>query len=118
MLRSIAQAGDAAHIGVESFLAFRLQEALAHMVIGAGALEILRAAGGAAIGDALAPAILHGARLARPFAEPSVVVAEMALKPQPDPVDFSDLGPAPWGHVEADQQPVRPAIVFREVGEG
>ena len=66
----------AAHIGVVAFLALRLQEALADMVIGAGALQILRAARRVAVGDAFAAAVLDGARLARPFAEPGIIVAD------------------------------------------
>ena len=73
-----------AHVGVVPFLALRLQEALADVVIGAGALQILRAARRMAFGNALAAAVLDGARLARPFAEPGVVVTDDFLEPQPD----------------------------------
>ena len=72
----------AAHIAVVAFLALRLQEAFADMIIGAGALQILRAAG-AGLGDALAAAILDGAGFFRPFAEPGVVVANMILEAKP-----------------------------------
>ena len=113
----LAQAVHAAHIGIEPFLALRLQEPLAHVVIGAGALQILRAAQRAAVGDALASAVLDGARLARPFPEPGIVVADAVLQPQPDAIDLADLGAAPRRHVEADQQAMRPAIIFREIGE-
>ena len=78
VLGGIAKAIDAALIGVVACLALRLQEALADMIIGAGALQILRAAYRVARGDALAAAVLDGARLARPFAEPGVVVADAA----------------------------------------
>ena len=79
VLGGIAKAVDAALVSVVALLALRLQEALADMIIGAGALQILRAAYRVARGDALAAAILHGARLARPFAEPGVVVTDAAL---------------------------------------
>ena len=61
------------------FLALGLQEALADMVIGARTLQILRAADGVAFGDAGAAAVFHVTRLARPFAEPGVVVADAAF---------------------------------------
>ena len=88
------------------------------MVIGAGALQVLRAAGRVAFGDAFAAAVFHLARFARPFPEPGVVVADAVLQPQADAVDLADFGAAPRRHVQADQQAVRPAIVFREIGEG
>ena len=74
--RRVAKAIDAAPVGVVSLFAFGLQEALADMVIGAGALQILRAAQPVTFGDALAAALLDHARLARPFAEPGVIVAD------------------------------------------
>jgi len=57
------------------------------MVIGARALQILRAAGREPFRNALAPAVLDGARLARPFAKPGVIVADAILA-----VIFSDVG--------------------------
>ena len=62
----VPEAGNAAHIGVEPVLALRLQEALTNMVIGAGAVEVLRATRGEAFGDALPTDVFHLARLARP----------------------------------------------------
>ncbi len=114
----VPEARNAAHIGVEPLFALRLQETLANMVIGAGAVQILRAARGEAFGDALAAAVFDRARLARPFPEPCIVVADAVLQAQADAVDLADLGAAPRRHVEADQQPVRPAVVFREIREG
>src|SRR6185437_1213197 len=113
----IAQAMYAAHVSVVARFALGLQEALADMIIGAGALEILRAAGGVAFGETLAAAVLDGARLARPFAEPGVVVADVFLEAQPDAVDLADFGAAPRRHVEPDQQPVRPAVIVRKISE-
>ena len=72
----VAEARNAAHIGVEPLLALRLQEALADMVIGAGAVQILRAARGEAFGDAFAPAVFDRACFTRPFPKPGIVVAD------------------------------------------
>src|SRR5712675_1998859 len=71
-----------------------------------------------ALGYAFAAAILDGTRLARPFAKPGVVVADLALEPQSDAVDLADFGAAPRRHVQADQKTVRPAIVIGKVSEG
>src|SRR5262249_57610903 len=73
---------------------------------------------GVGMGDARAAALFHGARLARPFAEPGIVVADPAPEAEPDAMDLADLRPAPGSHVEPDQQPVRPAVILRKVGEG
>ena len=117
VLGRVAQGLHAAHVSVVACLALGLQEALADMIIGAGALEILRAAGDVTLGDPLAAAVLDGARLARPFAKPGVVVADMFFEPQPDAVDLADFGAAPRRHVEPDQQPMRPAVIVREISK-
>src|SRR4029079_8354164 len=117
VFRRVPEARNATHIGVETFLALRLQKSLANVVVGAGAVQILRAAGGVALGDALAPAVFDRARLARPFAEPGIVVADTVPQAQADAVDLADLGAAPRGHVEPDQQAVRPAVIFGKIGE-
>ena len=88
------------------------------MVIGAGAVQVLRAARCKAFGDALPANVFHLARLAGPFPEPRIVIADTVLQAQADAVDLPDLGAAPRRHVEADQQSVRPAVVFREICEG
>src|SRR6187397_1595107 len=118
VFRRVPEARNATHIGVESLFALRLQETLADVVIGAGAVQILRAAGGKAFGDAFPPGVFDRPRLACPFAEPSIVVADPLLQAQSYPVDLTDLGPAPRRHVEADQQAVRPAVVLGEIREG
>jgi hypothetical protein len=87
------------------------------MIIGAGALEILRAAHRMAFGDAFAAAVLDGARLERPFAKPDVIVADAFLEPQPDAINLADLRTAPGRHVQPDQQTVRPAVIFRKIRE-
>src|SRR5450631_289023 len=117
VLGGVTKAVDAAPIGVVAVLALRLQEALADMVIGARALQILRAAHRVAFGDTFAATVLDGARLARPLAEPGVVVADDFLEPQPDAIDLADFRATPGRHVQPDQQPVRPAIIFREISE-
>ena len=117
VFRRVAETIDAAHIGVVAFLALRLQEALADMIVRAGALQILRAAGRVAFGHALAAAILDAARLARPFAEPGIVVADSVFEAQADAIDLADLGAAPGRHVEPDQQPVRPAVIVGKICE-
>ena len=114
----VPEARNAAHIGVEPLFALRLQETLTNMVIGAGAVEVLRATRGEAFGDAFAPAVFDRARFASPFAKPCIVVADTVPQAQTDPVDLADLGATPRRHVEADQQTVRPAVVFGEVSEG
>ena len=113
----VAKAIDAALVSVVARFTLRLQEALADMIIGAGALQILRAAHRVARGNTLAAAILDGARLARPFAEPGIVVADAIFKPQPDAIDFADFRAAPWRHVQPDQQSVRPAVIVRKIRE-
>src|SRR5262245_22216259 len=118
VLGGIPEARDAAHIRVEAFLALRLQEALADVVIGAGAMQVLRAACSEPFVDALPSGVFHLARLARPFPKPSIVVAEAVLQAQADTIDLADLGAAPGRHVETDQQAVRPAIIFGKIGEG
>jgi hypothetical protein len=87
------------------------------MVIGAGALQVLRAAHAVAFGDAGVTGVLDRARLACPFAEPGVVIADATFQPQPDAVDLADLGAAPRRNVEPDQQAVRPAVIVREIDE-
>ena len=106
VLSRLAQAVHAAHIGIEPVLALRLQEALADVVIGARALQILCAAQGAPVGDAFATAVLDGAGFACPFPEPGIVVADAVLQPQPDAIDLADFGATPRRHVQADQQAV------------
>src|SRR5256885_2173478 len=69
-------------------------------------------------GNPLTAAIFYSARLARPLAKPCIVVADRIPEPQPDPVDFTDLGTAPRRHIETDQESVRPAVVFGEICEG
>ena len=113
-----AQAVHAAHIGVVALLALRLQEAFADVIIGACALQIFRAADAMALRDALAAAILDGPCFFRPFAEPGVVVANVTLKAKADAVDLPDFGATPGRHVQADQQAMRPAVVFRKIHEG
>src|SRR6185369_10254007 len=56
-------------------------------------------------------------RLACPFAEPSIVVADAVFQAQADAVDLADLGAAPRRHVEADQQAMRPAVVLGKIRE-
>src|SRR3954471_15341804 len=114
----VAQTIHTAHIGIEAFLSLGLQETLADVIIGAGALQILRPTSRVTIRDAFAAAILHRSCLARPFAEPSGVVADPVLQAEPDPIDLAYFGAAPWRHVEPDQQTMRPTIVFREIREG
>src|SRR6202035_4559221 len=113
----VAQAVHAAHIGVVAFSALRLQEAFADMIIGAGALQIFRAADAVALRDALAAAILDGPGLFGPFAKPGVVVADVTLKAKADAVDLPDFGAAPGRHVQADQEAMRPAVVLRKIDE-
>src|SRR5665811_1043412 len=79
--------------------------------------EILRAAHRMAGGDAFAATVLDGARFARPFTEPGVIVAAASLEPQPDAFALADFRAAPLSYVQPDQEPVRPAIIFREIGE-
>src|SRR6185437_15664523 len=118
VLGGVSQAVDAAHVRVEPFLALRLQEAFADVIIDAGALEILRAARGMSLGYAFPAAILDRARLARPFPKPSVVVADLLLQSQPDAIDFADFRAAPRRHIQTDQKPVRPAVIFRKIDKG
>src|SRR5258707_10507501 len=87
------------------------------MIIGACALQILRAAGGVALRDALAAAILDAACLFRPFPKPCVIVANVILEAKTDPVDLSDLGATPGRRVQADQQAMRPAVILRKIDE-
>ena len=114
----VPETRNAAHIGVEPLFALRLQETLTNMVIGAGAVEVLRATRGEAFGDAFAPAVFDRACFTNPFPKPCIVVADTVPQAQADPVDLADLGATPRRHVEADQQAVRPAIVFGEIREG
>ena len=102
----IAQAIHPAHIRIEPVLALRLQKALADVIIGAGALQILRTAGLMPIGDALAAAVLYGARFACPLPEPRIVVTDTCLEPKSDAVDFSNFRAAPRRHVQSNQQPM------------
>ena len=117
VFRRVAQGLHATHIGVVAFLALGLQKALAHMIIGAGALEILRAAHRMAFGDAFAAAVLDDARLERPFTKPGIIVADAFLEPQPDAINLAYLRAAPGRHVQPYQQTVRPAVIFRKIRE-
>src|SRR6476660_685256 len=118
VFRRVPETRNATHVGVEPLFALRLQEAFADVVIGAGAVQILRAARRKSFGDALASAVFDSARLARPLPKPRIVVADAFLQAQADPVNLADLGATPRRHVEADQQAVRPAIVLGEISEG
>src|SRR4029078_200 len=99
-------------IGVETRFALRLQEALADVVIGARAMQVLRAARGEPCGDAFATTIFRSTCFTGPFLEPRIIVADAVLQAQAAPVDLADLRPAPWRHVEPDQEAVRPAVVL------
>src|SRR5262249_53114027 len=84
VFRRVAEANNAAHIGIEAFLVLRLQEALADVIIAAGTMEVLCAARGVALGDALPAGVFHLARLARPLAEPRIVIAGAVPQAQSD----------------------------------
>src|SRR5262245_26998307 len=118
VFRRVAEANNAARIGVEAFPALWLQEALADVVVGAGAMQIVRAARGETFGDTLPAGVFHLARLARPLQEPRIVIADAVPQAQPDAIDLADLSSAPGSHVEADQQAVRPAVVLGKIREG
>ncbi len=95
-----------------------MNQALAGLVIAAGAHEARRrgelmtgAHGVAAAGRDL---VAH----AGPFLEPRIVVADLVGERAADPVDLVDLDAGPRRAREADQKAHRPAIVGREVEEG
>src|SRR4029078_3464071 len=118
VFRRVAEARNAAHISIEPLLALRLQKALANMVIGAGAVQILRTARCESFGDAFPPGVSDRARLALQFPNPRIVVADSVLQAQADTVDLADLGAAPRSHVEPDQQAMRPTVVLGKIREG
>jgi len=93
-LRRVAEAFDAAAIRIEP-LGLRLQEALADVVVVGRAQEIGRGARAPALGEQPAAGCFDRAGLARPFAEPRGVVAQVRAQTQSNAVNFTDLGPAP-----------------------
>ena len=92
---------------------FGWQETLANMIVGARALEILGAAFRVPVGNKFAAAIFDRVRALSAHSRNEASSSPGAfLEAQSDAVDFADFCPAPRRRVQADQQPVRPTIVF------
>ena len=114
----VAQALNAALVGIQACLALWLQEALADMIVGTGALQILGTAQRVSIVNSLAAARLHRLCFASPLLKPCVIITYAFFESQSDSIDLPDFRSAPWRHVEPDQEAMRPAIVFRKIRKG
>jgi hypothetical protein len=68
--------------------------------------------------EALPPALLDGLRGPRPLLEPRAVIAQPRAQAQARAVDLVDLGAPPRRSSQSEEEPVRPAVVVGEVGEG
>src|SRR5262249_26559032 len=99
LARGVAEAVHAALVGLQP-LALGLEEALADVVVVRRAEQHPRCCSVSSGGEMLAPGLLDGFALARPLAEPGLVVADVVFQPQPDAVHFPDFRPAPGGGVE------------------
>jgi hypothetical protein len=108
---------DRAPVHLHAGLAFRLQEALAGLVVARRAHEAGRHGQRMALLLLLAPARHDLVAHARPFREPCVVVADASAQHPADAMDLIDLHPDPRRARQADEQAHRPAVVVREVQE-
>ena len=104
-------------VDVEAALRAWMDEALAGLVVAAGAHEARRRGLFVALALFVAPARLDLVAHAGPFLEPGIVVADMIFERAADAVHLVDLDAGPWRGGEADQQAHRPAVVGREVEE-
>src|SRR5262249_8757265 len=98
--RGVPKALHAAHIGIEPFLALRLQEALADVIVGAGAPQVLSPTYPVPIGNSFAAAPLDCTSFPGPFLKPCIVVTDAVFESQSNTIDLADFCAAPWRHIE------------------
>src|SRR5580700_4683769 len=94
-----------------------MDEALADLIVAAGAHETCGCGETVAGALGFAPARRDLVAHANPFVEPGIVVADFIEERAADTVDLVDLDADPRRGGKTDQQAHRPAIIGREVEE-